>query len=131
MHYRKDLANELPSVRSFFFDDCLRPMLFAGRGFFEFVARCASCLLAFHAVLADVAPWPMKGRDLQRTGSSPYGSARNGWGFGTTQPIQSSPAIGADGTVFFGELMPSIGIVAFPAVIPSIAMRPGGFDGRI
>ena len=57
------------------------------------------------AQLAD-SPWPMYGHDPQHTGRSPYtGPETPGtkWKFGTGDYVDSSPAIGVDGTVYVGS----------------------------
>lgn len=49
------------------------------------------------------APWPMFGGNAQRTGQSPFVTpvtARLQWRAATTDPILSSPVIGADGTIY-------------------------------
>ncbi len=51
-------------------------------------------------------PWPMFRYGSQHTGKSPYsGSAESTlkWSYGTGAPIASSPAIGSDGTIYFGS----------------------------
>ncbi len=56
--------------------------------------------------LAD-SPWPMFHGNLQHTGLSPYdtsyvdGTVK--WAFKTEQGMESSPAIGSDGTVYVGS----------------------------
>jgi outer membrane protein assembly factor BamB len=50
--------------------------------------------------------WPMRGHDLLHTGSSPYtgpATAAQKWAFTTGNKIWSSPAIGADGTIYLGS----------------------------
>lgn len=53
------------------------------------------------------AGWPMFGHDAKHTGLSPYGAVANlgtlRWKFTTGSAIFSSPAIGADGTVYVGS----------------------------
>lgn len=57
-------------------------------------------------VLAE-SPWPMFQQNLNRTGLSPYDtSANNGelrWSYTIGTPVGSSPAIGADGTIYVGS----------------------------
>ena len=58
-----------------------------------------------HAQLADT-PWPMFRHDMQHTGRSPYLSIQKPvlkWTFQTQGAIASSPAIGKDGTIYFGS----------------------------
>src|SRR5574340_858584 len=58
-----------------------------------------------YAQLADT-PWPMFRHDLQHTGRSPYVSIQKPilkWAFQTQGAITSSPAIGKDGTIYFGS----------------------------
>jgi outer membrane protein assembly factor BamB len=57
------------------------------------------------ALFAD-SPWPMFHHDRQRTGLSEYAGPSSpvlAWSYQTTQPIESSPAIGSDGKVCFGS----------------------------
>ncbi|MEK6558689.1 MAG: PQQ-binding-like beta-propeller repeat protein, partial [Planctomycetota bacterium] len=57
------------------------------------------------AQLAD-SPWPMFRHDIQHTGRSPYPSVQKPavkWIFQTDGPVTSSPAIGEDGTIYFGS----------------------------
>jgi len=52
------------------------------------------------------APWPCWGHDAQRTGQSPYVGAQTNnlrWSFQTGAEIYTSPAIGADGTIYLGS----------------------------
>jgi len=52
------------------------------------------------------SPWPMFGHDPQHTGRSPYkGNEINmfKWKFKTGEMINSSPAIGSDGTIYIGS----------------------------
>src|SRR3972149_9140724 len=58
-----------------------------------------------NAQLAET-PWPMFRHDLQHTGRSQYGSIQKPivkWTFQTQCPVTSSPAIGEDGTIYFGS----------------------------
>src|SRR3990167_11461853 len=51
--------------------------------------------------------WPLFHRDQRRTGLSPFPGPSKGelrWHFKTLKPIDSSPVIGRDGTVYFGCL---------------------------
>jgi outer membrane protein assembly factor BamB len=53
------------------------------------------------------SPWPMFRHDLQHTGHSPYSGPQDPtalWRYGTGDQIHSSPAIGPDGTIYFGSL---------------------------
>jgi len=55
---------------------------------------------------ADSA-WPMFGQNPQRTGRSPYSGPevpKLKWSFTTGSRIYSSPAIGADGTIYVGSI---------------------------
>ena len=55
--------------------------------------------------LADT-PWPMRGHDLKHTGISPYSGSQTStkkWEFSAGDKIASSPAIGADGTIYVGS----------------------------
>lgn len=55
--------------------------------------------------LAD-ASWPMFGHDLKHTGRSPYPGVQiptKKWEYLTGFSIVSSPAIGADGTIYVGS----------------------------
>ncbi|MCK4653479.1 MAG: PQQ-binding-like beta-propeller repeat protein, partial [Candidatus Cloacimonetes bacterium] len=57
------------------------------------------------AQLADT-PWPMFHHDLNHTGLSPYtgpDTATLKWNYETGGTIKSSPAIGADGTIYVGS----------------------------
>ncbi|MFZ0887881.1 MAG: PQQ-binding-like beta-propeller repeat protein [Candidatus Binataceae bacterium] len=51
--------------------------------------------------------WPMFHHDLQRTGQSQFDTSGNPgvekWSFGTQNHIYSSPAVGADGTIYVGS----------------------------
>jgi len=53
------------------------------------------------------SPWPMFGYDIRNTGQSPYSTINNEgvikWSFRTEIGIESSPAIGADGSIYFGS----------------------------
>jgi hypothetical protein len=54
---------------------------------------------------ADSA-WPMFGQNPQRTGRSPYSGPEvpyQKWSFTTGDGVASSPAIGADGTIYVGS----------------------------
>ena len=51
-------------------------------------------------------PWPMFGQNPQRSGRSPYTGPERPklkWSFTTGTYISSSPAIGADGTIYVGS----------------------------
>ncbi len=75
-----------------------------------FAASIASVLLftgrRAHGQLAS-APWPMFHHDPGRTGASEYSTNGNNgalkWKFPTGGAVHSSPAIGADGTVYVGS----------------------------
>jgi outer membrane protein assembly factor BamB len=52
------------------------------------------------------SPWPMFRHDLRHTGRSPYtgpGSPAFQWSYQTDEGVASSPAIGADGTIYVGS----------------------------
>jgi len=52
------------------------------------------------------SPWPMFGQNPQRTGQSPYSGPEipyEEWRFTTGGVVHSSPAIGADGTIYVGS----------------------------
>ena len=53
------------------------------------------------------SPWPMFHGYVQHTGVSPYDASHvdgtEKWSFETGDGIESSPAIGADGTIYFGS----------------------------
>ncbi len=53
------------------------------------------------------APWPMFHFDLNHTGRSPYNTSSNDgtlrWKFKTGSAVDSSPAIGSDGTIYIGS----------------------------
>lgn len=58
-----------------------------------------------YAQLAD-SPWPMFRHDLQHTGRSASVGIQKSelkWIFQTGGPVTSSPAIGKDGTIYFGS----------------------------
>lgn len=56
--------------------------------------------------LAD-SPWPMYGGGPKHTGKSPYDTSHvdgtEKWNFSAEDDILSSPAIGTDGTLYFGS----------------------------
>jgi outer membrane protein assembly factor BamB len=57
------------------------------------------------ALSAQESPWPMFRHDLKHTGRTPYTgppTATVAWTFPATDGIVSSPAIAADGTIYFG-----------------------------
>jgi len=52
------------------------------------------------------SPWPMFGGNPQRTGQSPYSGPRTPdlkWVYTTGDHVASSPALGADGTIYIGS----------------------------
>jgi outer membrane protein assembly factor BamB len=52
------------------------------------------------------SPWPMFRQNPQRTGRSPYSGPEvpyQKWSFTTGSYVSSSPAIGADGTIYVGS----------------------------
>ncbi|MEF8874653.1 MAG: PQQ-binding-like beta-propeller repeat protein [Candidatus Thermoplasmatota archaeon] len=59
--------------------------------------------------LADLSdsPWPMFRGNLNHTGRSPYNTdyidGTERWSFATSNVVRSSPAIGSDGTIYFGS----------------------------
>jgi outer membrane protein assembly factor BamB len=71
---------------------------------------CALALLATIAVcqLDPLSPWPVRGATITHTGRStalggPITNYSLAWNFSTDSTIRSSPAVGADGTVFIGS----------------------------
>jgi outer membrane protein assembly factor BamB len=51
--------------------------------------------------------WPCKGHDSGRTGQSPFVGAQTSvlkWKYQTENKVHSSPAIGSDGTIYFGSM---------------------------
>src|SRR5208282_2755465 len=70
---------------------------------------CAIALAVVAVSRAQLAatPWPMFHHGLTHTGLSPYDTSGNPgtlkWAFHTTYDVESSPAIGADGTIYFGS----------------------------
>src|SRR5208282_6840311 len=71
-----------------------------------FAIIAVAVLTKSHAQLAT-APWPMFHHDLAHTGLSPYDTSANPgvqkWKFATSGDVDSSPAIGADGTIYVGS----------------------------
>jgi uncharacterized repeat protein (TIGR02543 family) len=66
---------------------------------------CFTTLTTIGPPLADT-PWPMFHHDLQHTGLSPYVGPEAPlfkWSYATGSHVISSPAIGADGTVYVGS----------------------------
>jgi outer membrane protein assembly factor BamB len=69
--------------------------------------------VAFHGVVVhgqqpvEDAPWPMFRQNLNHTGLSPYDTSGNTgkleWSFQTGHIVESSPAIGSDGTIYVGS----------------------------
>jgi PQQ-like domain/Carboxypeptidase regulatory-like domain len=56
--------------------------------------------------IGSASPWPKFRRDFQGTGASPMTSNGSGalkWSYTTGNSIYSSPAIGADGTIYVGS----------------------------
>jgi outer membrane protein assembly factor BamB len=53
------------------------------------------------------AAWPMFHQNLQHTGLSPFSTANDTgvqkWAFAATDAVSSSPAVGADGTIYVGS----------------------------
>lgn len=71
---------------------------------FVFVVLTTTLTNSSIAQLAD-SPWPKFRHDLQNTGQSPYsGPSMPGriWKYYVNAVIESSPAIGIDGTIYFG-----------------------------
>ncbi len=71
------------------------------------------CLAMPSTLIADVndglaaSPWAVFSHDVQHTGRTPYSGPESPtlvWRYGTGDEIYSSPAIGADGTVYIGSL---------------------------
>jgi outer membrane protein assembly factor BamB len=78
-------------------------------GVVAFAMLAVAALTVSHAQLAT-SPWPMFHHDLRHTGLSPYDTSANDgtqkWAFGTCNNYttnSSSPAIGADGTIYFDD----------------------------
>jgi outer membrane protein assembly factor BamB len=67
----------------------------------------ASPFVSTPPVLVTTPPWPMFHGDLRHTGVSPYDTSHidgtEKWNFETGDGIESSPAIGIDGTIYFGS----------------------------
>jgi outer membrane protein assembly factor BamB len=62
--------------------------------------------LSITANFGEMGPWPMFGQNPQRTGRSPYSGPEvpyQKWSFTTGDSVFSSPAIGADGTIYVGS----------------------------
>jgi outer membrane protein assembly factor BamB len=87
--------------------------------------------------------WPMFHHDLNRTGRSQYDTSKNNgkekWDFATGKEVRSSPAIGPDGTIYFGSNDYKL-YALFPngtqkwsfATLGSIISTPAiGWDGTI
>lgn len=57
--------------------------------------------------LVVTAPWPMFHQNLLHTGLSPFSTAKDTgvqkWQFATASYVYSSPAVGADGTIYVGS----------------------------
>ena len=68
--------------------------------------RNASAEVKNRGGLQPGSPWPMFHDNVSHTGLSPYVGSQTGslkWKFQTGNVIDSSPAIGSDGTVYFGS----------------------------
>jgi outer membrane protein assembly factor BamB len=56
---------------------------------------------------SQITPWPMFGHDVRHTGRSLYATTNNfgglKWSFKTDSGIETSPAIGYDGTIYFAD----------------------------
>jgi len=92
----------------------------------------------------SAAPWPMFHHDLQHTGLSPVDTSANPgtqkWAFATGSGVFSSPAIGADGTIYVGSYDFNLYAInpdgtqkwAFPTGGMPVASSPAiGADGTI
>ncbi|MBS3817076.1 MAG: PQQ-binding-like beta-propeller repeat protein [Candidatus Thermoplasmatota archaeon] len=88
------------SKNSFSQSDVEGSKISTNRGKVEFVRENDS------TGLADT-PWPMFGGDLKHTGRSPYDTSyvdgTERWSFSTGWDINSSPAIGENGTIYVGS----------------------------
>jgi uncharacterized repeat protein (TIGR01451 family) len=73
--------------------------------------RQPSSKLSGTSGLAD-SPWPMFRQNVRHTGVSPYDTSANPgklkWKFSTGREVRSSPAIGADGTIYICSLEPKL-----------------------
>src|SRR5208283_1850753 len=71
-----------------------------------FAVISAATLTVSHAQLA-ASPWPMYHHDLRHTGLSTVDTSANQgtlkWKFATGASLDSSPAVGADGTIYIGS----------------------------
>ncbi len=72
------------------------------------VLSLLSALIPANTVQAQLAsaPWPMFGQNLQHSGRSPYSGPEIPvlkWSFTTGGAVCSSPAIGADGSIYVGS----------------------------
>jgi len=59
-----------------------------------------------YAITGLLSPWPMFGQNPRRTGRSPYSCPASPllkWSFTTGYWVESSPAIGANGTIYVGS----------------------------
>ena len=76
-------------------------------GLATFVIWAAAIGSSSHAQLAPTATWPIFHHDLSHSGLSPYDTAkdlgRTKWSFTAQNHVESSPAIGSDGTIYFGS----------------------------
>ena len=71
-----------------------------------FAVITAATVTVSHAQLA-ASPWPMFHHDLRHTGLSTINTNANPgaqkWKFATGSGVKSSPALGADGTIYVGS----------------------------
>jgi outer membrane protein assembly factor BamB len=98
-----------------------------------------------------VPPWPCRGHDAQHTGQSSFIGAQNNtlkWLFETKGAVESSAAIGADGTIYIGSNDQNVyainpngslrwkfktggEICSSPAISVGGTIYVGSYDGRI
>ncbi|MDP2984481.1 MAG: PQQ-binding-like beta-propeller repeat protein, partial [Candidatus Latescibacter sp.] len=77
----------------------------AGNGTYEVFATDSPFALPTVVTLADT-PWPMRGQNLQHTGrgiATVAASSTVKWKFQPDNSVNSSPAIGSDGTIYVGS----------------------------
>ena len=78
----------------------------SGRTFSSITATATNSLDTYAGESLANSAWPMFRHDLRHTGQSPYTGAATAierWEFLAGSPVHSSPAIGADGTIYVGS----------------------------
>ncbi len=123
------------------------------------VVSSFAALIAAETAQAQPAdsPWPMFGQNAQRTGRSPFvgpDTPHLKWSFNTEHRVNSSPAIGADGTIYVGcftglvssdsylyaiapdgsekwRFTTEIGVVSSPAIGADGTIYVGSGDGNV